>query len=198
MKKNEMKENDKILVLFPGRNYSTDAPLLYYAKKIYEKNGYEILPLVYENPPKDSPLSIPERIAFTKENVMKILEQTDWSSYQDIVFVSKSMGTVLAGEAAEKLSIPARHIYLTPLKQTLAYMTEGANCVTFAGTNDSHLGARELSLHCKKNHIPCRQYKGVGHSLEAADSRKTLQILSDIMHFYERSAGFGGQPRLGR
>lgn len=190
MQKNEMKNFGKILVLFPGRNYSTDAPLLYYAKKIYARNGYEVLPLSYKNPPKDSPLSIPERIAFTKENVMRVLEQVDWPSYQDIVFLSKSMGTVLAGEAAEKLSIPARHIFLTPLKQTLAYMTEGADCAAFAGTNDAHLNADELSRHCKRNHIPCRQYRGVGHSLEAAaDHKKTLQILSDIMHFYEKNAG---------
>lgn len=189
MKKNEVKKTEKILVLFPGRNYSTDAPLLYYAKKIYARNGYEILPLSYEHPPKDSPLSIPERIAFTQENVMGILKRKDWSSYQDIVFLSKSMGTVLAGEAAGKFSIPVRHIYLTPLRQTLAYMTENADCAAFAGTSDTHLDAGELFLHCKKNHIPCRQYKGVGHSLEAADSRKTLQILSDILRFYEKSAG---------
>ena len=181
------KNFNKILVIFPGRNYSTDAPLLYYAKKIYAAKGYEILPLVYENPPKDSTLT--ERIAYTKDNVMHILEHVDWSFYQNITFLSKSMGTVLAGEAAKKLKIPAHHIYLTPLKTTLAYITKDTDCVVFSGTNDAHIDANELSLHCRKNKIPCKQYKGVGHSLECGtEHKKTLQILADIINFYEKDA----------
>lgn len=180
---------NKILVVFPGRNYSTDAPLLYYAKKIYAAKGYEVLPLVYENPPKDSTLAITERIAYTKDNVMHTLEGIDWSLYQDIVFLSKSMGTVLAGEAAKRFQIPARHIYLPPLKATLPYMEKNTDCVVFSGTNDAHINAEELSLHCRKNKIPCKQYKGVGHSLESgAGHKKTLQILADIMNFYEKDA----------
>ena len=37
----------KLMVEFPGRNYSTDKPLLYYAGKVFEEKGYEVIRLGY-------------------------------------------------------------------------------------------------------------------------------------------------------
>ncbi|MFR6590493.1 MAG: hypothetical protein ACLURV_10655 [Gallintestinimicrobium sp.] len=38
----------KLLVLFPGVGYSTARPLLYYAKRIGQEKGYEVLELEYD------------------------------------------------------------------------------------------------------------------------------------------------------
>lgn len=37
----------KLLVLFPGVGYSTARPLLYYAKRMGQEKGYEVLELVW-------------------------------------------------------------------------------------------------------------------------------------------------------
>ena len=37
----------KLMVEFPGRNYSTDKPLLYYAGKVFEEKEYEVVRLGY-------------------------------------------------------------------------------------------------------------------------------------------------------
>ena len=39
----------KLLVEFPGRNYSCDKPLLYYGGKVFEKKGYDVVRLSYNN-----------------------------------------------------------------------------------------------------------------------------------------------------
>ena len=42
-------QSKKLVVLFPGGNYSVDMPLLYYAKFTYEVRGYESLKVSYGN-----------------------------------------------------------------------------------------------------------------------------------------------------
>ena len=40
-------ETKKIAVIFPGRNYGTDCPLLYYARLVLESRGYETIAVNY-------------------------------------------------------------------------------------------------------------------------------------------------------
>ena len=42
----------KLLVLFPGVGYSTARPLLYYAKRMGQEKGYEVLELEYRRMPE--------------------------------------------------------------------------------------------------------------------------------------------------
>ena len=42
----------KLLVLFPGVGYSTARPLLYYAKRMGQEKGYEVLELEYSQMPE--------------------------------------------------------------------------------------------------------------------------------------------------
>lgn len=42
-------KDKKIVVLFPGANYSTDYPLLYYAGFKFEVRGYERTAISYED-----------------------------------------------------------------------------------------------------------------------------------------------------
>lgn len=42
----------KLLVLFPGVGYSTARPLLYYAKRMGQEKGYEVLELEYSRMPE--------------------------------------------------------------------------------------------------------------------------------------------------
>lgn len=113
--------NKKIVVLFPGANYSTDFPLLYYAGFKFEVRGYEKIAISYEDLLKQDK-SLEECIKDVRNLALIQLQNFDLSEYDDIVFVSKSLGTVVAGWIEEKLRIKARHIYLTPIKETLAYI----------------------------------------------------------------------------
>lgn len=42
--------NKKLLVIFPGGNYTADMPLLYYAKLKYDVLGYESIKITYNVP----------------------------------------------------------------------------------------------------------------------------------------------------
>lgn len=175
----------KIVVLFPGVNYSTDCPLLYYAGFKYEIQGYEKVAISYEDLLKQDK-SLEGCIKDIKNLTLTQLQQFHLSKYDDIVFVSKSLGTVVAGWVEEKLCIKARHIYLTPIKETLPYIQHEKNIIAVvAGTNDKQLSADILKEHCIKENINLKQIDGVGHRLEVwGDINKNIQILREIVEIY--------------
>lgn len=178
--------NDKkMVVIFPGGNYSADCPLLYYAGFKFEVRGYEKVAISYGDLVKRAK-SLDECIEAVKSAVLTQLQSFDLSKYDDIVFVSKSFGTVVAGWIEEKLCIEARHIYLTPIKETLPYIQNKKNIIAVvAGTKDEQLDADILKEHCIKENIYLKQIDGAGHRLEVCgDVGKNIEILKDIVTIY--------------
>ncbi|QAA32630.1 hypothetical protein [Clostridium manihotivorum] len=178
-------ENKKIVVLFPGAKYSTDCPLLYYAGFKFEVRGYAKLAISYGDLLKQDIL-IDECIEDIKNLTLIQLQQLDLSKYDDIVFVSKSLGTVVAGWVEEKLCIKVRHIYLTPVEETLPYIQHEKDIITVvAGTKDKHLSIDILKDHCLKENIYLKQIDGAGHRLEVwGEMDKNIQILKEVVDLY--------------
>lgn len=175
----------KIVVIFPGRNYSTDCPLLYYAAFKFEVRGYEKVAISYGDLLKQNK-SLDECMEDIKSTVLTQLQAFDLAKYDDIVFVSKSLGTVVAGWIEEELCVEVRHIYLTPIKETLHYISHEKNIIiVVAGTKDKHLDAHILKEHCKKENITLKQIDGVGHRLEVwGNIDKNIEILRDVVDLY--------------
>ena len=175
----------KLMVLFPGRNYSCDKPLLYYAGRVFKKRGYEILPIEYNTTLTGDKDDIPRLIEESYAYAEKILDNVDFSAYDDVVFVSKSIGTAVAGRASKKYEARIRHIYLTPVAESLIYMERGT-CIVVAGKEDRLLPGHRLKIFCAKEDIALKQFEEVGHSLEHyEDMSKTFAILMVIIRLYK-------------
>ena len=71
----------------------------------------------------------------------------------------------IAGWVEEWLGISVRHIFLTPVKETLPYIKKD-KCIVIAGTDDQYLESVVLNEHCKEENVQLVQIRGVGHSLE--------------------------------
>ncbi len=176
--------NKKLLIEFPGRNYSCDKPLLYYAGKVFAEKGYDVVRLDYNFRLKGNKDDISGLVEEATALVKKQLDCIDFSAYEDIVFVSKSMGTALAGFFEKYYGIRARHIYLTPVDIALKYMKRG-KCIVVSGKDDKILEARRLKIYCVEQDIPLKQFEDVGHSLEyEGDINKTFAILMVIIRLY--------------
>jgi len=175
----------KIVVIFPGGNYSANCPLLYYAGVKFEDRGYEKVAICYGDLVKHSK-SLEECIEGIKSAVLMQLKSIDLSKYQDIVFVSKSVGTVFAGWIEEKLCIKARQIYLTPIKETLPYIKKCKSIITVvAGTEDKQLCSDILKEHCIKENIYMKQIDGANHRLEiSSDIDKNIEVLKAVVALY--------------
>ena len=174
----------KLMVEFPGRNYSTDKPLLYYAGKVFEDKEYDVIRLNYNFKLMGDKADIEGLIEEAKPYIKKALDKVDFSEYEDIVVVSKSMGTTLAGYFEEHYKIKVRHIYLTPVQSALKYMKRG-KCIVVAGKNDRYLDSRRLKIYCVEQDVALQQFENVGHSLESEDINTTFAILMVIVKLYK-------------
>lgn len=185
----------KIAVYFPGIGYHCDKPLLYYSRKIARELGYE----------NDRPISYTYKagnIRGDQEKMMQAYEalfsQTEtaladitWAEYDDVLFISKSIGTIIAASYARKHEVKnVRHILYTPLAQTYLFAPEHA--AAFIGTADPWSDTREIIRLSETNHIPLTVYEDCNHSLECGDTMKNLETLRDVM---QRTKEFCGTKR---
>jgi len=96
----------KLAVMFPGIGYHCDTPLQYYSAKLAKAWRYEALPVPYTG--------FPEKVWGNVDRMRKcfeiawleaerMLEPMDWSAYNSILFIGKSIGTIVNWEYRRRL-----------------------------------------------------------------------------------------------
>lgn len=185
----------KIAVYFPGIGYHCDKPLLYYSRKLARGLGYE----------NDRTISYTYQAGNIRGNAEKMKEAYEalflqaeaaladivWAEYSDVLFISKSIGTVIAASYGEKYGLKgAKHVLYTPLAQTYRFAPEHG--VSFVGTADPWNDTEEIVRLSRENHIPLTVYDGCNHSLECADTLQNIDTLRDVM---SRTLDFCRLPR---
>ncbi|MCR4590120.1 MAG: alpha/beta hydrolase [Lachnospiraceae bacterium] len=184
-------DSTKLAVFFPGIGYTADKPLLHYCRKLAVENGYEIRIISYSG--------FPEKIQGNREKMTEsfqialsqaeaILSEVDYARYDDILFVGKSIGTIVAAKIASENSVRERirFILYTPLNDTFVFPIGEA--VAFTGSDDPWVG-KEKSLIaeiCKEKDIPCHIVNGGNHSLECGETLRDIENIKSVMEETER------------
>lgn len=173
----------KLAVMFPGVGYNMDCPLLYYASFLYEAKGYEQIHMKYNSIFFEPDLSREEKSLRVRAYVWEKVKEIDFSVYGEVVFLSKSVGTIEAGFLAEKLGIDVVQIYLTPVPDAFQYIKEVDTVVI--GTADEVYP--QCKAYCDEHGIKPLYVKGANHSLEVEGKPfESLEILKDVMRYIER------------
>ena len=159
-----------LVIAFPGTGYTCKEPLFSACIDAYRARGYDAVALDFSGIPFRQIATIEEALARAQAAVWEQLANTCFSSYTDIVFLSKSLGTSLAGWYAERRSLSPRQFYLTPTAQALPYVRDPRRVIGMViGTEDAVLDYRIVTAFCKERGIPCLVAHGVGHSLKPED-----------------------------
>lgn len=177
---------NRLAVVFPGIGYTADRPLLYYSRKLAERAGFETRVIPFRGFPKKAKGDL-EKLRRSCELACKqaaeYLKDTDLESYDDVLFIGKSIGTVAAADIAAHCSPSAhiRFVLYTPLEETFSYSISDA--VLFTGSADPWTGGRESRIAelCAQRAIPCFVIPDANHSLETADPLKDVHNLHQIM-----------------
>lgn len=173
----------KLIVIFPGAGYGLDSPLLYYADFLYETNGYDRIHMDYQNILSNRELSLENKIAMIREYVYEQVKDVDFTAYNEVVFLSKSIGSVEAGILAEKLGINVIQIFITPIEEAISYCK--TNSYVVIGTDDK--AYQTYKEYCDANSIKALFVEGANHSLEVeGQPYQSMDILTTIMQFIER------------
>lgn len=169
----------KLCIVFPGRRYSCDRSLLYFSSLLLRNKDFEMLYLHYDKPKETESLSsLEENHKEAYDYTINKLSQIDISLYSQIVFISKSLGTVVAGEIREQYKDKnITEIYFTPLRETLPFIKETDLVIT--GDQDRFLPeAKDIFSHDKNAFV----LLGLSHSLENyKQPSESLKILSKIL-----------------
>lgn len=198
----------KIAVFFPGLGYSTERPLLYYTKKMLIGYGYEIVELNYAtridaditkeirdnllNPKtvKNVVLKyVGEAIRFLEDQLEKgsyIKKQSTakgavcFEGYDRVMFVSKSIGSVVDAFFCSKYGIRAEHIFYTPLEQAFQ-LVKNIDGLAFSGLADPVAKADAVREICGHHNIEFYSVAEGNHSLETGNVQVDIKNLSWII-----------------
>lgn len=172
----------KIAVLFPGIGYHIDKPLLYYSRKLAMERGYEIAEVKYGELPvnvkgnaKKMLEAFNKALQYSKEQLDKI----DFNVYDEVLFISKSVGTAVAAAYAKNNKINARQIYYTPVAESFEVI--GENGIVFHGTADPWVDTDIVRNECEKRNLPLYITENANHSMETGNVEKDIVIMEEIM-----------------
>ena len=173
---------NKIACILPGIGYTCDRPLLYYSGKLAQGMGWEVARVPYGGfPPKVK--GDAEKMRQSAEMALaqteEMLRSVDWAQYEDILFISKSVGTVAAASYAHARRLPCRHILFTPVEATFAVPVPHA--VAFHGTADPWAETAKIKSLCCAADIPLYITENANHSLETGDVSLDIRNLQTVM-----------------
>ena len=128
---------DYLTVLFPGGNNTYEHPLLYYPGNVAFRAGSDLLGIEYGYHHSGYPCSF-EIFESSLKETLEALRRCDIEKYRRVIFISKSFGTVIAGEATRQFgTVDIRNLFLTPIARTVPYINE-IDCTVVYGTADPH------------------------------------------------------------
>lgn len=102
------------------------------------------------------------------------------SGADDILVLSKSIGTAVAAAFQQRHSISARNIYFTPVRESFLFIPVGSGIV-FHGTADSWAETEDIRCGCEDLDLPLYVTEGADHSMETGNTDADLSILREIM-----------------
>ena len=177
----------RIAVLLPGIGYHTDKPLLYYAGRIALEKGFEIKKIAYHDLPekaKDDEKKMKRALMLAFEQTEEALKDVAWEAYEDIVLISKSIGTIISNEYRAKYVLPARSVIFTPLEET--FRTASGQAIVFHGRKDPWAKDNEkIAKLCRQAGQKLYEYDDANHSLETGNALRDLENMQSIMRIVD-------------
>lgn len=180
------KSQKKLAVVFPGIGYNPDRPLLYWSRKLAVQDfGYEAVNVPYGHFDRKKNLqgnekAMQETFESALSQTEEILRDVDFSKYDKILFISKSVGTAVAAAYAQRHGLLTDNLYYTPIAQTFEQIRKG-NGIAFHGTRDPWTKGVSIEELCQKHEIPVHLIPDANHSLETGDTMPDLKNLVHIM-----------------
>ena len=189
----------KLAVIFPGIGYSVERPLLYYTRKILEKSGYEVINVGYPGLEKVDifePITngasakrvsndkASNFVAKAEKLVEEQLEGVNFTSYSKIIFVAKSIGSVISALYAKQLGIHPYHIMVTPIDYAFQFIGDERGSA-FCGTSDPLVDFECIEKICKEKQWNFHDFKSGNHSLETTDIDLNIDYLKKYVSVVE-------------
>ncbi|WP_459953897.1 hypothetical protein [Paenibacillus pini] len=174
-----------LVVFFPGQNYSCDLPLLYYAKQSALEHQNDVLLLEYGYQSARTELDFHYLDTIVEECLLGIRQISE--SYQTVHFVSKSLGTIIAGRVEESWKaegITIRQLFLTPVDKSVPYLLQSSGMAIY-GTNDPMISEESIDIMHGAAKLKVHAVPEGTHALEVSSVHHSLKILAELVELYD-------------
>lgn len=169
-----------LAVIFPGVGYTTDRPLLYYAGKLARKYEFDVVEISYGNLPNTDKMKMFD-YALTAANAA--INRISFAAYDKIFFISKSIGTLIAGTIQKNLPQRVYNIFFTPINESIPMLCEDS--LVFTSNKDSYVHISEVMKQREEMKFELHIAKEANHSLETGDVLKDIMVLCKIEELCE-------------
>jgi hypothetical protein len=180
---NENKDNS-LVVLFPGVNYSCEKPLLHYARKAATIEDYDVLCIRYgfKLSKKDMGKEIIKIIA---KEVLQVIKNCSSKNYDNIYFISKSIGGEIAGNIANIIGYDnVRSLYLTPTPTTMEHISN-SKCSVIVGTKDPIFTQENVQVIKDYDNVNLTLIDNAQHSLEVDNNlEESIESLGKVANIF--------------
>lgn len=171
--------SSKLAVVFPGQKYTLDAPLMWYSAKATFEAGCDVLKVEYGYQANRSELGVNE-LEYLIEEALGALENLVTGDYSSVVFIGKSIGTIVQSEVSQKLSFKVRnHVFLTPLSRVIPLIRQSENSLVIVGDSDNAFLTSDIAKITDLSNVQLHVISGADHGLETEDYRTSLDILKE-------------------
>jgi hypothetical protein len=175
-------DQSSLVVVFPGQNFPYELPLLYYAGKAAIQSNHDLLLLEYGYQAARTGFTYELLSVLVEECIQSINKVID--RYQSIIFISKSLGTVVAGQVAQFYGYDRiKHIFLTPIKPSIPNLLR-SNGIVIYGTGDNQFGIEEVNKLRGFEELKIIAIENANHALEVQDIEDSIEIIKTITGIY--------------
>ncbi|ASA25507.1 alpha/beta family hydrolase [Paenibacillus donghaensis] len=171
-----------LAIIFPGKNYSAERPLLEYAAKAAREHECDLLLLEYGYQSA--------RADFRREEMEIVVEEckaaiASLPEYEKTLMIGKSMGTLIAGRVAQELGLQqlSSFLYLTPLPEAIPLIRQSRGTVIY-GSSDPLFSEQHAAEIGGVPGLQVYRIDDANHSLEVGAVSESLAVLLVIVNFY--------------
>lgn len=169
--------SSKLAVLFPGRNYPMAAPLMWYSAMAAFEAECDVIGVEYGYMANRAELEIGD-MEYLVDEAVGALENVVTAQYSQVVFVGKSIGTIVQNEVAQSVSFPVRNrVFLTPLRQVIPAIRQTHNALVVVGDRDSAFGPSDITQVTEIPRVQLQVMPGADHGLETGDFKESVDVL---------------------
>lgn len=173
----------KLAVILPGTGYTPFMPLLFYAANSAEEKGYDICwvdycPIFAEAKPRGADgmnAALEKAFQYAEEK----LDAIRYDEYETVVFIGKSLGTIVGAKYAAQHNCTPDQVWYTPVPEAYEYVK--GNVLAFMGDRDHVMNAEEARKKAAEKNLPLHVYPNADHSLATGNTLTDLDILKDVM-----------------
>ncbi len=170
-----------LVVIFPGSQYPVHAPLLHYARLAALARPFDVLSLEYGFQVNRADMRR-EDFPVLAEEAMQAIGAAARDG-EKLIFVSKSLGTVVASLVQQSLAstrLVGDHLFLTPLPAAIRTMQDTPHAMVVVGTADPLFESQNIASVSLLGHVALHVVPEADHALEVEDYRGSLRILHDV------------------